>query len=61
MTKKEILQTLHNTYDVIALLHRNIKNCTDINNEQKTDLIDSNYELEEIVRYMIEELESVIE
>lgn len=57
MTKKEILQTLHNMYDEVAELHDDINNCIDINCEQNTDLIESNYEIEEIIRCMICEIE----
>ncbi len=59
--RKDITQDLHNLYDAIAQLHQDIKNCADISNDERKDLIDSNYELEEIVRCMINELESVTE
>lgn len=55
--KEDILQTLHNMYNEVAQLHHDINNCIDITCEQNTDLIDSNSELEETVRYMICELE----
>lgn len=58
MTKKEILQTLHNMYDEVAQLHHDINNCIDITSEQNTDLIDSNSELNEIIRCMICEIEN---
>jgi flagellar hook-associated protein FlgK len=58
MKKQDLLQTLHNMYDEFEQLHHDINNCIDINCEQITDLIDSNYELEEIVRYMICEIEN---
>ncbi len=57
MNKKDLLQTLHNLYDEFAQLHDDINNCIDINCEQNTDLIDSNHEIEEIIRYMICEIE----
>lgn len=53
MKKLELLQTLHNMYDECVQLHNDINNCIDINCEQVTDLTDSNYEIEEILRFMI--------
>lgn len=53
MTRVELLQTLHNVYNVVAQLHNNIDNCVDITDKQRVDLIESSYELEEIIRCML--------
>lgn len=44
-------------YNEVAQLHNAINNCIDITDEQNKDLIESNSEIEEIIRYMICEIE----
>lgn len=53
MTRTELLQALHNVYNVVAQLHSNISNCNDITTKQRVDLTESSYELEEITRCML--------